>query len=241
MTRKASLTVEAAFALPFFFLCMTALVCTLHLYAVFSEKTVQLEKRAEKTASLLSGVYSAGGIDGGSRADSDGTDGGSGADRGGTGETDGIIDLPEIITFRPFALPSAIPGIRVRSRARVRAWIGYHAGEEAADDDGDPLVYVTDHESVYHTSSDCTHLLLSWEAVPSSSVAHLRSESRHRYHPCEKCVGQGGANSIVYISPQGETWHNLASCSGLTRHVHLVKQSETGGLRPCSRCGSEAS
>ena len=216
MTRKASLTVEAAFALPFFFLCMTALVCTLHLYAVFSEKTVQLEKRAEKTASLLSGVYSAGGID-------------------------GIIDLPEIITFRPFALPSAIPGIRVRSRARVRAWIGYHAGEEAADDDGDPLVYVTDHESVYHTSSDCTHLLLSWEAVPSSSVAHLRSESRHRYHPCEKCVGQGGANSIVYISPQGETWHNLASCSGLTRHVHLVKQSETGGLRPCSRCGSEAS
>lgn len=214
--RQASITVEAAFAVPFFFLCMVMLICTLEIYERYAEKTIELQQKAEKAA-LAAGVVSSG-----------------------TGRSleDGIIDMPGVVRFQPPVFAFKAPAIRTLCRGRVRAWIGYHGSGGQDAEEGDHLVYVTDYESVYHTSSECTHLDLSWEAVTAADASHRHNTYGKRYHACEKCIGNGAANNIVYLSPQGDSYHNAASCSGLTRHVHLVKESETSGLHMCSRCAA---
>ena len=208
MMRRASLTVEAALALPFFFLCMAALILAMNLYADYAGKVLELRQKAEKTAAAAAGS-----------------------------DTLEIIDFPDTERFAVFILPFDVPAIRYAARGRVRIWNGYDLSEEENGQE-EPLVYVTEYESVYHTSSACTHLELSWEAVSSAEIGLRRKISGQRYHACEKCAGSGSAAPVVYISPQGDCWHNSASCSGLTRHVHLVKASEVQGRQLCSRCAA---
>ena len=211
------MTVEAAFSLPFFFLCMVMLICALDVYGLYARKTIELQQKAEKTAAAAGTVAASG-----------------------RSLKDGIIDLPGSVRFRVPGFAFDAAAIRLRCRGRVRAWIGYSGGDETdgAEDD-ERLVYVTDYESVYHTSSDCTHLDLSWEAVSAADAVRRKNLSGKHYHACEKCIGSGGVNGVVYISPQGDSYHNAAGCSGLTRHVHLVKESEVSGLHICSRCAAK--
>ena len=42
--------------------------------------------------------------------------------------------------------------------------------------------------------------------------------------------------ACVYLSPQGEAYHSSRDCSGLTRHVEMVKKSEVAHKGECSRC-----
>ena len=233
--RRASMTVEAAFSLPFFFLCMVMLICALDVYGVYAKKTIELQQKAEKTAALAGSGMSASGIH---TAPSGGA-GGTGSAGGRTLE-DGIVDIPGSVRFQVPGFAFDAASVRLRCRGRVRAWIGYSGeGETDGAEDEERLVYVTDYESVYHTSSDCTHLDLSWEAVSAADAAHRKNLSGKHYHACEKCIGSGGVNGIVYISPQGDSYHNAAGCSGLTRHVHLVKESEISGIHICSRCAAK--
>lgn len=239
--RRASMTVEAAFALPFFFLCMVMIICTLDLYGIYARKTVELQQRAEKIAAAASAGTA---ITGRRSPKSSGRAGGGTREVSGTGAgpslTEGIIDIPGSVRFTPPGFAFHAASINLRCRGRVRAWIGYSGLDDDNDkDDGSHLVYVTDYESVYHTTSDCTHLDLTWEAAASSDMMRKKNVYGKHYHACEKCIGSGGVNNVVFISPQGDSYHNAASCSGLTRHVHLVKESEVSGLHKCSRCAAK--
>jgi hypothetical protein len=210
--KKASLTVEAALVMPFFFLCMTTLATIPDLYAKYASEVVAAQQKAEKAAKVVTGM--SGGGDG----------------------TEPVIDLPGVVSYQPFALPFAFRNLRFICRGRVRAWVGYIGGDNSGAEEEDTMVYVTDHESVYHTSSACTHLDLSWKAVPGAGVAFLRNGYGSKYHACEKCVSDGCPAQIVYLSSEGDAFHNSSSCSGLTRHIRIVKISEVGNLKECSRC-----
>ena len=209
--RQASLTVEAVWAVPLFFLAVLSLICMTELYGIYAEKAVRLQERVETTAAYasLAGGYAP-----------------------------PAIELWDRFTYRPQWYPEALPGAAVTVRGRVRPWTGRTAEEaaEAASGPADELVYVTDYESVYHTSSECTHLALSVNAIGGNKVGSARNVYGDRYHACEKCVGSGGKNTVVYVTKEGDHYHNSASCSGLNRTTRLVRKSEVESLPLCSRC-----
>ena len=70
--------------------------------------------------------------------------------------------------------------------------------------------------------------------VGKEELTALRNASGGRYSPCEKCGGDG--SGIVYITNEGDRYHNTIECSGLKRSVRCVPLSEAGGRAPCSRC-----
>lgn len=210
--KKASMTVEAALVMPFFFLCMTTLATVPDLYAKYAAGVVSAQQDAEKAAKAMTCVIAA------------------------ESGPDPVADRPELVRYKPFALPFFFPDLRFVCRGRVRAWVGDTGGDNGEAGDDDAMVYVTEHESVYHTSSRCTHLDLSWKAVPGSGIAFLRNDYGSKYHACEKCVSNGQPAQIVYLSPEGDAFHNSSSCSGLTRHIRIVRMSEVENLRECSRC-----
>lgn len=206
------MTVEAAAALPLFFLAVVSLICMMDLYGTISEQTVKLQEQAEMAGAWASVV----------------------------GENAlPVVDLPVGFTYRSQWYPEALPGVRIAVRGRVHTWTGRDLSgqtEVPQETEKEELVYVTEYESVYHTSSECTHLSLSVQAVSGSRVGQLRNDEGKTYHACEKCAGSGAKNSTVYITREGTHFHNDGNCSGLTRTLRLVKKSEVDGLHECSRC-----
>ncbi|MCF0146015.1 MAG: hypothetical protein HUJ73_05460 [Eubacterium sp.] len=204
---------EAAFAVPLFFLAVASLICMMEIYAMYAEKTVDLQEKAETAAAYVSlaGNYAP-----------------------------PAIDLTDQFEYHPKWYPEALPGVTMTVRGRVLPWVGRKSSNEPSTQGftSDELVYVTNYESVYHTTSQCTHLALSVQSVSGSSVWHLRNSGGETYHACEKCVGSGGKNSTVYITKEGNRYHNSAECSGLKRTTKLVRKSETAGLHICSRCSA---
>lgn len=211
---RASLTVEAALILPFFFFCLISIISMDDFYGQYVRQQVNLQEKAEEAsvAAIASG------------------------DRG------LVIDLPVPAKARARGIPSIVPSARVACRGRVHAWTGrderLNTGENTEEDD--PLVYVTEHESVYHTRSECSYLSLSVHAVPASQIGRYRNSSGHRYRACDKCVGKGGVGGIIYISDDGTCYHNSSTCGGLTRHVRMVHRSEVENLHECTRCAAHA-
>ena len=209
--RKASLTVEAAFVVPLFIFCMIALICMVDIYGTYARKTVELQELSEQSALAAAALT------------------------GENEETDYIdLAVPEAYTVRGMY----VPGILIACRGRVYPWTGRNPGEDTSvyDEGDDEAVYMTENGSVYHTSTACTHLQLDIRCVSSATVGMYRNEDGSKYQPCEKCVGSSGAASTVYIGRDGDCYHNSASCSGLTRHIHIEKLSEVEGISQCSRC-----
>ena len=207
---RGSLTVEAALAVPLFFFCVITLVSMLEMYGIYVRELTVLQQKAEKEGIYLAAVQS-----------------------------DAVteIDLRTQVPFQIRGIPLFQRTVRISVRARVRPWTGRRASDNGGqEEEGDHLVYVTDYHSVYHTSSRCTHLNLKVSSVSARGLAWKRNSYGARYHACEKCVGKGGKNAIVYITPDGDCYHNSSECSGLKRSTHLVPESEVKNLRKCSRC-----
>lgn len=76
-------------------------------------------------------------------------------------------------------------------------------------------------------------------AAASSELNSLRNESGGKYHACEKCVHGSSKGSNVYITDQGDRYHNSLTCSGLKRTVYTARISEVPGKRACSKCGGK--
>nr|WP_027870462.1 hypothetical protein [[Eubacterium] cellulosolvens] len=209
----ASLTVEAAWVVPLFFLCVVSLICMMDLFGAYSDAQMRLGQEAERIAAVQGAEEPAG---------------------------DRYVDLIEPVVYRVQWFPVPIPAVSIPCRGRVRVWSGDAGSPDQAGDSGssERLVLVTEHESVYHTHADCTHIALSVEAVSKGSLSSLRNAEGRRYHACEKCAGNGAANAVVYVAADGTCYHNDAHCSGLVRKVRLVPESEVAGLRECSRCAA---
>lgn len=124
----------------------------------------------------------------------------------------------------------------MEQRADCRKWSGWK--ETAGEESGDQWVYITQNGTVYHMTKSCTHLKLSIRSVAYGTVSTLRNENGGKYSRCELCVPKNLTTGQVYITNQGDRYHSDLNCSGLRRTILMVRLSEVGNRRKCSRCGS---
>ena len=119
---------------------------------------------------------------------------------------------------------------------------GYHrkwTGKQLTSTE-DEYVYYTDTGEVYHLTSTCNYLDLSIHTANYSQIETLRNRSNHRYSACSCAVANISANSTVYITDYGIRYHSNLHCSGLKRTIHMVRRSEVGNRRLCSKCARAA-
>ena len=122
--------------------------------------------------------------------------------------------------------------VSVERKCLVHVWNGYGRGFFPDDE----TVYVTEGSEVFHRDRNCSHLKLSVREVPGSEVPALRNKSGSRYRPCGICHSSL-SDGKLYITTDGDRYHNSITCSGLKRCVRAIKKSEAGSRRPCKRCG----
>lgn len=135
------------------------------------------------------------------------------------------------------SLPIQIFGVgelAMEQRADCRKWNGWNAADGKTDTE--EWVYITETGSVYHSVSTCSYLNLSIRSVAREQLESLRNESGGVYRSCELCANQTNACGNVYITNQGNCYHNDLRCSGLKRTVYMIRLSEAGGRSACSRC-----
>lgn len=145
------------------------------------------------------------------------------------------IQLKATVVYElPFSI-LPVAKIKVTNSSIVHAWTGYDPGdgENAGNEDAEKMVYVSDYESVYHTSADCTHLDLSIHQGTKGEVEKQRNQYGKKYHACERC---GGDSELVYYTEKGDRYHSQGECSGLKRTVRLVEKSKVQAHTQCERC-----
>ncbi len=123
---------------------------------------------------------------------------------------------------------------QILQSAKSRKWIGNSTLESQKDEE--QWVYVTPHGTVYHKSSACSYLDLSIRVVNRVSLLTERNLDGSIYYCCELC--NAGGNASVYVTDYGTQYHGSLSCSALKRTIYMVKRSQVGGKKACSKCGA---
>lgn len=246
--KQGSLTVEAAVVLPVFLLTASCILEVIDIYRVQA-----LVKTSLHQSAMELGMYAYAGSKGESSPAGIVSSALCAAYAGkrmpdfgkyvkvstvGSCYKDGEIDLIANIEYHLPLSVIPLPAIRLKNESRVSAWTGRNAGRQTGEQiQWEEMVYITENESVYHTSSACTHINLAIHQGSLDSVNDLRNTYGQKYHSCEKC-GSPSNGGTVYYTEKGNRYHSSADCSGLKRTVRLVKKSEVSGLSQCTRCKS---
>ena len=242
---KASMTIEAALAVPVFFF---AVVCLIYLFEIMAVQTSVRSgldyagKRMMQESYPLS-IADPGTIEeylvnviGAERIERSIITGGStGIDCSSSNMSlrTGIGKLTAEYQIRipvPMFLMEGIP--RTES-IRIKAWTGYE--KEYLGLTEEETVYVTESGIVYHKDYHCTYLDLSIQMVAAGSVEDLRNKDGGKYYACRICGSK--EHGQVYITDSGNKYHGSLSCSGLKRTVYAIPVSEAIGKGACTRCG----
>lgn len=120
---------------------------------------------------------------------------------------------------------------------KARKWIGYDVNKESTQSLEDEWVYITKTGKVYHRKRNCRYLNPSIRCGGMNSMEGKRNKNGEKYSRCEIC-GRGNGEGICFYTEYGNRIHSSLQCSGLKRTVKSVKLSEVGGRRPCSICGN---
>ncbi len=149
-----------------------------------------------------------------------------------------VIRLEASYSFRPSFNVFGLISPRMSQSRVIHTWIGYERGLFGVDEaTGEEEVYVTETGTVYHSTLLCSHIRLSISQTTGAEVDSLRNSGGSRYRPCEQCHADR-REGILYITDNGDRYHNSLTCSGLRRTVSTMRLSEalSRGLRPCLRC-----
>lgn len=208
---RGSLAVETALVLPLFLFGMITMISFMDIYKLQTEHLQSLCQKA-KEAGMYAYVLD-----------------GSAPDE---------ITLPDAYSYTPVGALVPLSKVWMVNSVKVHAWTGAEEDSfSAAEEEAEEMVYVTESGSVYHTNPGCHYLNLSIDQVSGSQIGGMRNSYGEKYSACDTCSrGQSPAGS-VYVTSNGNHYHNLETCSGLKRNVKLVKASETSGMHVCSRCG----
>lgn len=244
-SKKGSITVEAAMAVPVFFLAVVCLLYLMEMAAIRTAVRSGLQYAGKKAAeeSCVATVIMPSRLEndvvhaiGAKRLDRSIVEGGSAGiqcDRSRMSSCTGIGELEAAYQIRLPIPMFGVPPIQYREKMRIKAWVGYEKPGFGKDDD--KTVYVTGTGLVYHMDYHCTHLELSIHMVSPDELKGLRNSSGGKYYPCEHCMRDKGSG--VYITDTGDRYHSSLSCSGLKRTIYAVPMSEVVGKGACSRCG----
>lgn len=243
--RRASITVEAALAIPLFFFAVLTLVFLFEVMVLQTYMRGGLQYAGKKAAAeMQTNVYLSGesvradllaSFDSSRLARSIVSNGVSGIDcsESYVSPLTGICNL--VVKYEvetPFPV-FKVSGVAQSAELRLKGWTGYvNLAGEANESE---LVHVTETGIVYHQDYHCTHLRLSISLVPAGSLATLRNEGGGKYHPCETCRPTG-LTGAVYITNHGDRYHSRSSCSGLKRTIYTIPLSEAVGKGACKRC-----
>lgn len=257
---RGSITVEAAVALPLFLFFCIQIISILSLFGLHSAVTMALHQEVA-SLSLQAYAYEQAGIDtdsmlmnvlgdiylknkvieriGKSYLDASMIKGGSSGIQIQFDKEENMQDVISVTLFyrvEPMFGIMGFSGFSMSNRCRMKAWTGYRQPIDKESENGEEeLVYVTENGSVYHKSRQCTHLTLSVREVEKKSLEVLRNEDGGKYYACELC--QIGNQQSVFLTDEGNRYHTSLMCSGLKRTVYIIRLSEAGGRRACSRCG----
>lgn len=148
---------------------------------------------------------------------------------------DEMIDI--VVTYS-IKLPFQIinKSVPIAQRCRIRGFTGYDLKDKTNKDGTEEMVYVTKTGSVYHKDRNCSHIKITINQILYSEIESKRNYSGEKYYPCEICAKSKHAG-LVYITEDGNRYHNSLNCSGLKRMVFEIPLSKVGNRRPCSRCG----
>lgn len=253
-----SMTVEAAFELPIFFLAMLIVLQYSAAFRTSAEFSCQMTETAEKMAILAyTNVYN----------DSNGvirtalSDVAARADILSHVDYKGAVKDPHVIASSyltdderiklilsykvdPLFSVVPIPGETFVQKISIRGWTGREGSSfEGRSDDEAPQetedtekVYVTATGSVYHTDPNCTHLRLRTKRIPAEDLKTARNKSGAKYKKCRHCGGTIHPGDTVIISPYGDAYHTSASCPGLKRTVRAVSREEAANMHECKDC-----
>ena len=120
----------------------------------------------------------------------------------------------------------------VTQRAKTKDWTGIDLVKPGE------IVYITKHGTVYHRSKECKHLIININEVTLAQANLMRNKSGHKYKRCSYCVRHKMSElSSVFITPDGDRYHNRLDCLGLTRSVIEIDIKDVGDKKPCSSCG----
>lgn len=210
--KKGSLAVETAMVLPLFFMGMLTIISLMDVYKLETEKLVSLCEKT-KEAGMYAYVL----------------------DDSGPSE----ITLPDLYSYQPIGGWISLPKIWLHNTVKVHAWTGKDPSddENTEEEEGEEMVYLTKTGSVFHVDPDCTYLNLSIEQTSGSSISWKVNNYGEHYDACEICSRNQSPAGTVFITGSGTSYHNLETCSGLTRTVRLVPESQIHDLNVCSRCG----
>lgn len=243
---RGSLTVEAALLLPLALCALTAWMSILDLYRIQAEVKTSLHQSAKELgmyASICeveeSSLSPVGWITTGAcitYAKHQLPDLGENVtvNLAGSCYQNHQIQLYAHITYKlPFPIFS-FSKLTVKNSSKVAAWVGYWPQDWENQEGGEEeMVYVSNYESVYHTSACCSHLDLSVHKDEKEKVKDKRNAYGKKYQQCEKCKGE---STQVYYTEKGEHYHTQAACSGLKRTVRLIEKSQVLTLQQCERC-----
>ncbi len=260
---RGSMTLEAAFALPFFLFAVLNILFSVNMIGTQSRINAAMHQVGNKMAfagyvyentaadilpdGLLGVVvtegYARGQIVenvGRSYLDKSCVKGGAGglsfAGSSVMGAED-MIDLKISYRVKPFIELMGFDGFCLSQRYYGRAWTGYDAaGSVSGGTQEDPMVYITKTGSVFHLDRNCTYLNPKIETVSAPSVPDRRNASGAKYAPCGSC-GAGGGGGQVFITDYGSSYHKRLDCPGLKRTIYTVPLSEVGARGRCSKCG----
>jgi len=257
---QASMTVEAAFVLPFFLFAFLNVISILEIYRVQSNLSAAMHMTSKEMA-VCAYEYKAVFEEDVGKLESLGLsygyasnrvknilgekylnhspikDGVSGISwyRSSVLEEDDCIDLIASYTIKP---PVAVVGFgefKMYNRVFTRAWTGYDNAAAADTNADEELVYITPDGTVYHRSRACSYLKLSIVPVNVEVLENERNEGGAKYYPCEECGRE--ERKVVYITNYGTRYHSSLQCNKLKRTILAVPLSEVGGRGACSKCG----
>lgn len=122
--------------------------------------------------------------------------------------------------------------VTFKSAVKQKTWTGYKPSKSETIGEGG-YVYITEDGEVYHKDSQCYHLHVTVQEVYNVDDYY---DGETSLDACEYCVSGEGHESKLYITPEGDCYHEDISCSGLTRRVKVVSAQESAGRRACKEC-----
>ncbi len=205
---NGSMTVEAAFIIPFFLFFMVNMFAILLSFGAYSKTLSMLHQQGKHMAILAHGSES--------------------------GEE--MVNLTKVQEIAPMVPLIAFPTSYTVVSCNIRKWNGYDAAAHHGTNQEEEWVYIAESGEVYHRSRGCRYLNPTIHCASIDSISGKRNRSGEKYTKCRTCGWINGLD-LVYITENGNRYHKTLQCSGLKRTVRSVPISKVGGRRPCSKCG----